>query len=167
MEKLLTELFTRYHKEVYAYLYSLCRDVSLSEDLTSEVFLEVVKSIGTFRGEADIQTWMFTIARRRWANYLRRQNRQIQAETLSEFFESGEDALEEKTSRSETIQKIYGILEKETPRTKDIVLMRMDGFSFREIGQKHGISENSARVVYFREKEKIKRILQKEGMLDE
>lgn len=167
MEKLLTELFTRYHKEVYAYLYSLCRDVSLSEDLTSEVFLEVVKSIGTFRGEADIQTWMFTIARRRWANYLRRQNRQIQTETLSEFFESGEDALEEKTSRSETIQKIYGILEKEPPRTKDIVLMRMDGFSFREIGQKHGISENSARVVYFREKEKIKRILQKEGMLDE
>ena len=37
------ELFSVYYKDIYRYLYSLCRDVSLSEDLTSEVFLEVVK----------------------------------------------------------------------------------------------------------------------------
>ncbi len=69
MKKLLAELFETYHKDIFTYLYSLSRDASLSEDLTSEVFLEVVKSIATFRGESDVKTWLFTIARRRWFAY--------------------------------------------------------------------------------------------------
>ena len=45
MEALLDELFAACHRDVYAYLYSLCRDASLAEDLTGEVFLEAVRSI--------------------------------------------------------------------------------------------------------------------------
>ena len=33
MKELLAELFDRYHQDVYTYLYSLCHDVSLAEDL--------------------------------------------------------------------------------------------------------------------------------------
>ena len=62
MKELLAELFDRYHQDVYTYLYSLCHDVSLAEDLTSEVFVEVVRSIAAFRGRSDIKTWMFSIA---------------------------------------------------------------------------------------------------------
>ena len=43
MRRLLEELFSKYYKDVYTYLYSLSRDASLSEDLAQEVFLEVVK----------------------------------------------------------------------------------------------------------------------------
>lgn len=53
MRRLLEELFSKYYKDVYTYLYSLSRDPSLSEDLAQEVFLEVVKSIAAFRGESD------------------------------------------------------------------------------------------------------------------
>lgn len=56
MRRLLEELFRTYHNDVYRYLYSLSHDTSISEDLASEVFLKVVKSIGTFRGESDIKT---------------------------------------------------------------------------------------------------------------
>lgn len=48
MKKLLVELFENYYKDIYTYLYSLCRDASLSEDLASEVFLEVVKPLQVF-----------------------------------------------------------------------------------------------------------------------
>ena len=40
MKQLLAEIFRRHHKDIYQYLYSLCRDASLAEDLTSEVFLQ-------------------------------------------------------------------------------------------------------------------------------
>lgn len=63
MKQLLEELFARYYKDVYVYLYHFSRDASLSEDLASEVFLEVVKSVATFRGQADIKTWILSIAR--------------------------------------------------------------------------------------------------------
>jgi RNA polymerase sigma-70 factor (ECF subfamily) len=39
----------------------------------------------------------------------------------------------------------------------------MEGFSFREIGQRVGVSENSARVMEFRLRNKLRKILEEEG----
>ena len=85
MKQLLAELFEHYYKDVYTYLYSLCHDASLSEDLASEVFLEVVKSISTFRGKSDIKTWIFSIARHRWFANLTKKNRQVPTESIHDL----------------------------------------------------------------------------------
>ena len=167
MRRLLEELFRTYHNDVYRYLYSLSHDALLSEDLASEVFLKVVKSIGSFRGEADIKTWLFSIARHEWYDYLRKKNRQIRTEALTEFCENMDLGPEAKYHSQEVIDRIYRLLEQEPERTRNIVLMRLDGYSFYEIGTKFGISESSARVIDFRTKEKLRKILKKEGFADE
>ena len=167
MRRLLEELFRTYHNDVYRYLYSLSHDASLSEDLASEVFLKVVKSIGTFRGEADIKTWLFSIARHEWYDYLRKKNRQIRTEAMTEFCESMDLGPEAQYHRQEIIRRIYRLLEQESERTRSIVMMRLDGYSFYEIGQKYGISESSARVIDFRTKDKLRKKLKKEGFTDE
>ena len=167
MRRLLEELFRTYHNDVYRYLYSLSHDASLSEDLASEVFLKVVKSIGTFRGEADIKTWLFSIARHEWYDYLRKKNRQIRIEAMTEFCESMDLGPEAQYHTQEIIRRIYRLLEQEPERTRSIVMMRLDGYSFYEIGQKYGISESSARVIDFRTKDKLRKILKKEGFADE
>lgn len=167
MRRLLEELFRTYHNDVYRYLYSLSHDTSLSEDLASEVFLKVVKSIGTFRGEADIKTWLFSIARHEWYDYLRKKNRQIRTEAMTEFCESMDLGPEAQYHTQEIIRQIYSLLEQEPERTRSIVMMRLDGYSFYEIGQKFGISESSARVIDFRTKDKLRKILKKEGFTDE
>lgn len=165
MRKLLEELFAMYYKDVYCYLYSLSHDVSLSEDLASEVFLEVVKSIATFRGEADIKTWMFSISRHKWFAYLRRKNREIPTEELPDYI-AGEISLEKQYQDKEMAQRICEILDRESDRTRKILLMRVEGYSFCEIGKQVDISENSARVIDFRAKAKIRDILKKEGFTD-
>ncbi|MBO5069206.1 MAG: RNA polymerase sigma factor [Roseburia sp.] len=167
MRRLLEELFRTYHNDVYRYLYSLSHDASLSEDLASEVFLKVVKAIGTFRGESDIKTWLFSIARYEWYDYLRKKDRQIRMEALTEFCESMDLGPETKYHSQEVIERIYRLLEKEPERTRNIVQMRLDGYSFYEIGQKYEISESSARVIDFRTKDKLRKILKKEGFTDE
>lgn len=167
MRRLLEELFRTYHNDVYRYLYSLSHDASLSEDLASEVFLKVVRSIGTFRGEADIKTWLFSIARHEWYDHLRKKNRQIRTEAMTEFFESIDLGPEARYHTQEIIRRIYRLLEQEPEQTRNIVLMRLDGYSFYEISQKYGISESSARVIDFRTKDKLRKILKKEGFTDE
>lgn len=167
MRRLLEEIFAKYHKDVYNYLYSLCHDASLSEDLASEVFLQVVKSIGSFRGESDIKTWLFAIARHEWFNYLKKKKRQPETEVLSEFLESNGEKTDDMFFAEELKKRLYELLDEENERTKSVVLMRMDGYSFYEIGKAHGISENSARVIDFRAKTKIKQILKKEGFIDD
>lgn len=172
MQRLLEKLFHTYYKDLYRYLHSLTHDASLSEDLTSEVFLEVVKSIATFRGEADIKTWMFSIARHKWIDYLRKKNRRIEMEVLSELvgWQSAYDKQnnttkgpEEQYLHKELLERICALLNAEPERTRIIVQMRMEGYSFYEIAKKQEISESSARVIWFRTKEKIRQTLEKEG----
>lgn len=166
----LDELFSAYYKDVYRYLYSLCRDASLSEDLTSDVFLEVVKSISSFRAESDVKTWLFSIARHRWYKYLRKKKRTVQASELYELTEleqpSGGSAENAFLDR-ELVKRVYAIINEEKERPRSVALMRIEGYSFYEIGKSLGISENSARVMFFRTKEKILKKLKEEGFYDE
>lgn len=175
MQRLLEKLFRTYYKDIYRYLYSLTRDVSLSEDLASEVFLEVVKSVVTFRGESDVKTWMFSIARHKWMDYLRKRNRQAESEVLSELVGeqtvtennaalAGGNGVEEQYLNKELLERIMSLLSEEPERTRNIMKLRMEGYSFYEIAKAEHISESSARVIYFRTKEKIKQILEKEGL---
>lgn len=161
MKQLLAELFKRYYKDVYTYLYSLCRDASLSEDLASEVFLEMVRSITKFRGESDVKTWLFTIARRKWFAHLRKQDRQIQTESIHELLDSRAPYTTDEYD--DLTRRIHELLETENPPAAAVVRMRIEGYSYYEIAAKCGISENSARVIYFRTKSKIKTQLEKEG----
>lgn len=167
MRKQIEEVFKQYHKDVYLYLYGLTHDVSLSEDLTSEVFLEVIKSLSTFRGDANIKTWIFSIARHRWCQYLRKKNRSIETEELNEFIKSIDKSIEDDLYLQQVREMIYELLDEESERAKNIVMMRIDGFSFYEIGEKYNISENSARVIDFRVKFRIQQKLKKEGFAND
>jgi RNA polymerase sigma-70 factor (ECF subfamily) len=162
MKQLLTELFETYYKDIYGYLYSLCRDASLAEDLTSEVFLEVVRSLASFRGESDVKTWLFSIARHRWYAWLRKQNRQIPTQSIHELWETAEPGSEE-GSAAEAEAVIRAALAEETAVVQRVVQLRIEGYSYHEIAAQCGISENSARVVFFRAKTRIKKHLEKEG----
>ena len=167
MKELLVELFDHYYKDIYTYLYSLSRDASLSEDLTSEVFLEVVKSIATFRGESDIKTWLFSIARHKWYAYLRKKNTQIQAESIHNLYDSNFIETQHFSFPSDLEPIIKTLLNNESGIAKDVFQLRLNGYSYFEISEKLNISESSARVIFFRMKTKIKKYLEKEGFIDE
>ncbi len=161
------KLFSIYYQDVYRYLYSLCRDASLSEDLASEVFVEVVRSLGSFRGESDVKTWLFSIARHRWFRYLRKQKLEPDTQILSEFLECGDKLPEQICLDRAAAGRIRQLLALEPERTQKIVDMRLEGYSFYEIGNQFGISESSARVIEFRAKAKIRKSLEREGFFND
>ena len=163
MKALLIELFDKYYKDVYTYLYGLSHDASLSEDLTQEVFLEVIKSIASFRGDSDIKTWLFSIARHRWYAYLRGKSRQIDADSIHDLHDANFINLSMDPFPSQLEEAIQVVVSEEPELTKQVFQMRLDGYSYFEIAAKHGISESSARVIFFRLKAKIKKFLEKEG----
>ena len=163
MKALLIELFDKYYKDVYTYLYGLSHDASLSEDLTQEVFLEVIKSIASFRGDSDIKTWLFSIARHRWYAYLRGKSRQIDADSIHDLHDANFINLSIDPFPSQLEEAIQVVVSEEPELTKQVFKMRLDGYSYFEIAAKHGISESSARVIFFRLKAKIKKFLEKEG----
>lgn len=62
--------------DIYALLYRLTEDAEEARDLTQETFLQAFRSIGRFRGDADLRTWLYRIAinqaRNRWRWWRRR-----------------------------------------------------------------------------------------------
>jgi len=62
--------------EIYGLLYRLTENSEEARDLTQETFLRAFQSIGHFRGDADLRTWIYRIAinqaRNRWRWWRRR-----------------------------------------------------------------------------------------------
>jgi RNA polymerase sigma-70 factor, ECF subfamily len=61
-ERAFNELVRTYERRVFALLLRLVGRADEAEDLAQEVFVQVFKSIGGFRGESKLSTWIFRIA---------------------------------------------------------------------------------------------------------
>lgn len=56
------EIVARYKGKIYNYLFRMTGSAEDAEDLTQEVFVRMYTSIGSFRAEASLSTWLFRIA---------------------------------------------------------------------------------------------------------
>jgi RNA polymerase sigma-70 factor (ECF subfamily) len=72
-EQAFAELFQLHKKRVYSVCLLMTKDVAEAEDLTQEAFLQVFRTIGTFRGESAFSTWLYRIAVNTVLMKLRRQ----------------------------------------------------------------------------------------------
>ena len=74
MEKdVLERLYRRHTKAVYLYLYSLCHDRALSEDLMQETFLRALCSLEL--AGTELLPWLLTVARNLYLDTWRRERR--------------------------------------------------------------------------------------------
>ena len=69
------EIYIKYSKKVYKYLYTLTQDHELSEELMQDTFYSALKSINNFREDSSIFSWLCEIAKNKWKNYIRKKSR--------------------------------------------------------------------------------------------
>lgn len=67
------ELVTRHEKPLWSYLRRLTRDDLLAEDLLQETFMRVIHGAKSWRPEAKLTTWLYTIARNLYVDHARKQ----------------------------------------------------------------------------------------------
>ena len=58
-----SSIYEEYFMFIYKYLYSLCLNADLAEELTQETFFKAVLKINTFKEDSKITTWLCSIAR--------------------------------------------------------------------------------------------------------
>lgn len=161
---LLTWLYEQYRNEVYGYLLSLTKDPTLAEDLLGDTFCAAITGVPKFRGESQIRTWLFTIARNKWYDHLRRLRIAPDESSLAALYLSDTAPNPELlVLRKEMGRRAMELLKQEPERTQQILWLRIEGYSFLEIGQRFDISEGSARVIDFRARRKLKQLLMEEG----
>ena len=65
-------LFRKYQTQVFSLVHRMVNGEE-AYDLTQEVFLRAMRSLGGFKGDAKFRTWLLTIARNVCLNHLREQ----------------------------------------------------------------------------------------------
>jgi RNA polymerase sigma factor (sigma-70 family) len=115
-------------------------------DLLQEVLLAVWKSIPAFRGQAKPSTYLYRVSHnaallwiRTEKNY-RRRVAQYGAESL-QGFGNDSDALTD-----ERLVKLYAAIRELKPVDRSLMLLSLDGLSYREMAEVLGLSESNVGV---------------------
>ena len=154
-------VYRDYAQYVFKFLMTLCMEEHTAEELTQETFYQAVRDANKYDGSCKISTWLCQIAKHLWYQELDRRRRRG-TEPLSEVEEAAmaadtatpEQRVSIKDEKMELFRKIHVLSETE----KEVVLLRLTGaFSFAEIGDIVGRTENWARVTFYRAKQKIMR----------
>lgn len=81
-ESALEELYERWSGPLLSFLYGMCRDRDLAEDLMQGVFLKVWRAAPRYQPLAKFSTWLFQIARNHFLNEREKRLRRVQPVSL-------------------------------------------------------------------------------------
>lgn len=153
------ELYRRNAAIVYRYLYSLCGDEHLAEDLTQETFLRAFLSIDRFDGSCKLSTWLCQIGKHLLYQTWRKQKREIPTDWDDKppgpERAAPTDVAHEAVTRVELAEVLEDLDDLPAPMREVIRLRAVSDLSYREIGQMLGKSETWARVNFYRGKEML------------
>ncbi|HEX5695637.1 MAG TPA: sigma-70 family RNA polymerase sigma factor [Acidimicrobiia bacterium] len=110
-----------------------------AEDVLGDVFLEVARRIGRFQGDAGgFRAWVFTIARARRVDELRRRSRRDEEAFdpgAHEVFPSRVD-VEGEALAMVGLENLLGLLDQLTDDQSEVLILRaIGGWTSREIGE--------------------------------
>ena len=145
------DIYQENYPIVYGYLLSLCGDVLLAEDLAAETFFKAFLHPRRYDGQCKLSTWLCTIGRNLYLNERKRQLRSHRLFSSPATVPNPEELLLEK----EQITQLYRAAQQLEAPYNQVFFMRLEGLSFRQIGEALGKTENWARVTFFRAKVKI------------
>jgi RNA polymerase sigma-70 factor (ECF subfamily) len=151
------ELYTTHAGDVYNYVFSLCGNMHIAEDVTSETFIKAIKAVNSFKGDCSVRVWLCQIAKNTYFNLSKRNK--YAAEMPIEM-SSGNDfvwMLHDRTQAFEIHKRLHLL----TEPYKEVFSLRIFAeLSFAEIGELFNKSEGWARVTFHRAKNKIKEAIE-------
>lgn len=156
------EIYRQYAGDVYRFALRLCHNEALAQDIVQDTMLKAVQSIDRFDGKCSLKTYLCTIARNLYFNHLKRaDNRNLPLDEAAE--QSSEITVEQQTLDRLTAQQIHRALHILGEPYKEVFTLRIFAeLKYGDIGALFGKSDSWARVIYFRAKEKIIAIIEKE-----
>ena len=115
-------------------------------DLLQEVLLAVWKSIPAFRGQSKPTTYLYRVSHNTALQWTRTEkNYQRRIERLGAFAPH-EFAVDADSSADEQLIRLYAAIHQLKPLNRSLILMSLDGLSYREMAEVLGLSENNVGV---------------------
>lgn len=153
-KKAFNELIEFYYPFVFKFLLKLTSNKSITEDLTQETFVKLINNIEKFnvKGKASFNTYLITIAKNTYIDYLRCMNKELQEihiESIpsNHFKNESYDFVLEKIENLPLVQK------------EAIKLKYLEGYTLQEIAKIQQVESKTVKSRLFEARKKLKEYL--------
>ena len=143
-----TALYEHYHAGIFRYLFYRVGDHQTAEDLTSEVFLRMIRNLGAYRlqgSSAPFQAWLFQIAHNLATDHYRKASTYPHT-TLTEDLAAADPAPETRVEHRMTHDQLYSALTRLNDDQRDVVILRfIVGLPITEVARALHKSEDAVK----------------------
>lgn len=154
----ISQLYEKYVDAIYRFFYwQTNKNVEISEDLTQDTFIEMTKSIRTFKSEGSFKNWLYMIAKRQLIAWMR-QKYDLPKEPLFDNLAQPEESIDSE-KQEKTIKQIEKLLEKLSETERSIIVFRyLKNYSVKETAGELNITVSNVKVITHRVIKKLQKI---------
>jgi RNA polymerase sigma factor (sigma-70 family) len=166
-------LVTTYQDRVYNTAIGIVQNAEDAEDVAQEVFIQVYRSIHSFKGESKLSTWLYRIATTRALDLLRSRKSKKRFGFMQRLFGEGNEPIHEipdfnhpgiAMDRKENAAKLFKAIAQlpENQRTA-FTLHKLEDLSYQEVSEVMQTSVPAVESLMHRAKQNLKKILEKDS----
>lgn len=147
------DLVAKYYKEIYSFSYKQTLDADLSLDLTQDIFMSALQSIGQYNNQkASFRTWLYKIASNRLVDYYRSKSyRYAQLEQPME-----DDQFEDKYDLTLSLEykddyaRVAAYINKLDVRSQQVIRLKLFGeYTLQEIAEIEVLPLSTVKTRYY------------------
>ena len=165
------QLLDEYQQKVFGTCISFIPNYEDAEDIAQEVFVEVFNSIGKFKGDSKLSTWIYRIATNKCLEFIRKKNTKkrfglmqsllgndLPIDRNSYFMEFNHPGIQLENKEKSKI--LFAAINR-LPEAQKIVytLNKIDDLSYKEVSEITEKSVSSIESLLFRAKKNLQELL--------
>jgi len=165
-------LVDNYQDRVYNTAISIVQNAEDAEDVAQEVFIQVFRSIHSFKAESKLSTWIYRITTTRALDHLRSRKSKKRFGFLQRLFGDNNEALYEipdfnhpgvAMDRKENAARLFKAIDN-LPENQKIAftLHKLENLSYQEIGEIMKTSVAAVESMMHRAKQNLRKMLEKD-----
>ncbi len=160
------EVYQRHHRRVYSICLRMLQNAYEAEDLTQDVFIQLYRKIGSFRGDSAFTTWLHRMTVNQVLMHFRKRN--VKYEKVTEEGETP-DQIVTGTSDPEKMRVVDKIalesaIEQLPNGYKNVFLLHdVEGFEHEEVARILGCSVGTSKSQLHKARLKLRKLLKKKA----
>ncbi len=161
------ELFRLYQGRVQATLYRVFGSNREMDDLLQEVFLQVFRSLPSYRGDAQLSTWIHRIAIRVAYRYLKKRRKDAVPSPVVDVVDDVGGTVRELWAR-DGLRRFYEVLGRISPAGRiAFVLFEVEGLSVAQVAERVEASATTTKLRIWRARKAIRKHAADDPILSE
>jgi RNA polymerase sigma-70 factor (ECF subfamily) len=160
------EVYNRHHRRVYSICLRMLQNATEAEDLTQDVFIQLYRKIGSFRGDSAFTTWLHRLTVNQVLMHFRKRNVKFEKTT-----EEGETPVQivpgtENSRKMPIVDKIaleHAIAQLPNGYRNVFVLHDVEGYEHEEVARLLGCSVGTSKSQLHKARLKLRKLLKRKA----